>query len=522
MNTTSPHLLAWFIAIVLFSMPRPAAAMVISREEAPEVQVLLWFDTEDFLLPAADDAVQRLAETLTAKGIRATFKIVGEKARVLEKRGRQDVIAALKRHDIAYHANLHSVHPTPAEYLAECGFLDGIAEFIRREGAGAADVRRIFGVPTLSCYGQPGSSWAPQAIAALKSIGVAVDGIPCYVDEGTHVGLSGQPFWYVGALTVYHMAPNYTRMDLHDPTAVEPAKREVQAIAERLRQQSKGGLISIFYHPCEWVHREFWDGVNFRRGANPPREQWQAPPQRPPAETEQAFRRFSEYMDFIRSLPRVRFVTASELPELYPDLIRKQGATAAELDALARTLTAKETGGIDFKVVGHKAFSPADQFELLTSAVNALATHQPPTYPLIATGILGPDHLPGRTVTLTDAVAWPAFRDAVGDAHDYVQTQHRIPSRIYLGAQAITPADFLVGLARVYQHQATNGFGDMPAGVRIGHGLRLETARYVAQDTPDLFGGWVIHPEGFRAPQILEVARLQAWTLKPAMPRSEK
>ena len=31
-----------------------------------------------------------------------------------------------------------------------------------------------------------------------------------------------------------------------------------------------GGIVSVFYHPCEFVHQEFWDGVNFRGGANPP------------------------------------------------------------------------------------------------------------------------------------------------------------------------------------------------------------------------------------------------------------
>jgi hypothetical protein len=30
---------------------------------------------------------------------------------------------------------------------------------------------------------------------------------------------------------------------------------------------------------------------------------------------------------------------------------------------------------------------------------------------------------------------------------------------------------------------------------------------------------WVIHPEGFQAPQLLDMARLQAWTLKPAVLR---
>ena len=43
-----------------------------------------------------------------------------EKARVLEKRGRRDVIQALSRHAIGYHSNFHSVHPTPAEYPAGC------------------------------------------------------------------------------------------------------------------------------------------------------------------------------------------------------------------------------------------------------------------------------------------------------------------------------------------------------------------------------------------------------------------
>ncbi len=249
-------------------------------EPAPRIDVILWFDTEDYLLPASDDAAKRVADLLTERNIRATFKVVGEKARTLERRGRHDVIAALRKHDIGFHSDFHSVHPTPSEYLADCGFLDGVAEFARREGDGAADVRRIFGVPTLVCYGQPGSSWAAQAVAALKQNGVAPLGVPCYVDEGTQVGLDQKPFWYAGALNVYHMGANYTRMELHNPAAVEPAKQKVSEIAERLARQDGGGLISIFYHPCEWVHREFWDGVNFARGRNPPREEWKAPPQR--------------------------------------------------------------------------------------------------------------------------------------------------------------------------------------------------------------------------------------------------
>src|SRR3954451_16200149 len=122
------------------------------------------------------------------------------------------------------------------------------------------------------------------------------------------------------------MGANYPRMDLHAPAAVAPAKQKVSSIAGRLAKDG-GGLISIFYHPCEWVHQQFWDGVNFSRGTNPPRAEWKAPPQRTSEETEGAFQRFGEYVNHIRAIPGVRFVTAEDLIGLYPDLAHKQGVT---------------------------------------------------------------------------------------------------------------------------------------------------------------------------------------------------
>src|SRR5215472_5536122 len=118
------------------------------------VYVVLWFDTEDYIQPAADDAALRIAQDLERLGVRATFKVVGEKARVLEQRRRYDVIRALSRHDIGYHSNYHSGQPTPALYLNEMGWLEGAAEFERREKPGVEDIRRVFGVVP-SCYGQP-------------------------------------------------------------------------------------------------------------------------------------------------------------------------------------------------------------------------------------------------------------------------------------------------------------------------------------------------------------------------------
>jgi hypothetical protein len=481
------------------------------RAAEGEVLVILWFDTEDYLLPASDDAARRVAEILTARGVRATFKVVGEKARVLAGRGRADVVAALAKHDIGYHSNLHSVHPTPAEYLAESGWHDGLAEFIRREGAGARDVMRTFGVQGLSAYGQPGSSWAPQAVAALPQIGVAA-----YVDEGSHVGYDEQPFWYAGVLNVFNMGRNLARMDLHEEGGLERGREEFKAAYDRLRV-SGGGLISVYYHPAEWVHREFWDAVNFRRGANPPREQWKQPPQRSREETDAAYERFDRYVAYQLSLPGVRHVTAADLPLLYTNRIHRDGADVAAVRTVAEEVA--QAPALDVVSDGQgRLVSPAEQFAILGLFLSRAIKEKAIARRVEATPPLGPAQ--PAPMTEVAELPWPAFRDALLDAYDETATHGQVPARVFAGTKQIAPADFLRAVAAVTVQilDASRGgpIFDFPEKVVIPHGTTVAAERHVADDTPQLFGGWIIHPEGFRAARIVELAKLQAWTLKPA------
>jgi ABC-type proline/glycine betaine transport system permease subunit len=46
------------------------------------------------------------------------------------------VIDAIKKHELGYHSNWHSVQPSPAMYLSTLGWDEGVAEFDRREGSG--------------------------------------------------------------------------------------------------------------------------------------------------------------------------------------------------------------------------------------------------------------------------------------------------------------------------------------------------------------------------------------------------
>ena len=66
-------------------------------------EVLLSFDTEDYINPEAEKGVMRLAQTLDGQGVRGCFCVVGEVANVWRERGSRHVIEALRPHEIDVH-----------------------------------------------------------------------------------------------------------------------------------------------------------------------------------------------------------------------------------------------------------------------------------------------------------------------------------------------------------------------------------------------------------------------------------
>jgi hypothetical protein len=160
----------------------------------------------------------------------------------------------------------------------------------------------------------------------------------------------------------------------------------------------------------------------------------------------------------------------------------------------------------------------ADQFEVLTRAVAALSAGEKLQFPLQAKGLFGPDSPPPSPLPRTN-IAWPAFRDTTRDVLDFLETQRRVPARVFGGADPVAPSDFLIALAEAYGGYRNKGRFPIDEGVAFGNNPEILPQRHIAADTPKLFGDWIIHKEGFRAPKILEQARLQAWTLKPALLR---
>jgi hypothetical protein len=461
------------------------------------VYVTFWFDTEDFILPQADDAAKRLAEMFTKRGVQATFKVVGEKAKVLQERGRDDVILALSKNDVAYHSTYHSVHPTPAEYCRDLSWQEGVAEFTRREGVGLEIVRRVFGV-NASCYGQPGSSWTPQSYAALRTFG-----IPLYLDETSQVNLNNRPFWYGGVINILELGDCVMRTGWTDDE-VKQACAKFDRVSQRLAQEG-GGIISIYYHPCEFVHRQFWDGVNFAHGANPPRSEWKLPPTKSPEEQEQAFKAFEAFLDHIAHHAGIQLVTAREIPPLYIDRVYTSPLTRADVRTIAEAFQKR----LSYVELGTRIVSAAEGLSALAHFV-ADGNGDAGGDKVAVEFAFGPASTPQRFVT-EGAFRWEAIRQAAQELIDITRQTKQLPSVVWVAGQPLRPEDFAATIAAAVASNQRSG--DVPI-----RRAELEAKRFVADDGPRLWG-WVIFPEGFSAPRMMELAKLQAWTIKPALLR---
>ena len=464
-----------------------------------KVYVLFWFDVEDYITPQSDDALKRIAEIFDEQNEKATFKFVGEKIRVLEARGRHDVIEKIAAHDIGYHTDNHSQHPTISEYLEGMGWDEGAAEFDRRERPGMDDLERIFG-RRVSNYGQPGGAWAPQVYQVMRKWG-----LPVYLDEARHVGLNDQPFWYCGIMNVLKMRSNCTRVDLK-PTdnALPTAKAEFERIYEGLK--ADGGAVSIYYHPCEFVAARFWDGLNFGKGKNTPRDQWQTPGLKPHEESEREYKIFSDYLAYIKSHPQVEIITATQSAEIYRDRAVERAFSLEETAHLARQIRSE----ITYQSIDGVALSPAEILYLIISSLAKFSEDGklPDSVPF--RNPLGPVD---RAVSCRDEIAIDPkeLLQVCVTVRDYIGREDRLPNSVNLSSGKISLADFLKTASSILLEIVRTG--QLPGSIEFCKGnFTLER-----QVTGEGVWGWTIFPEGFDAPGLIDLGKLQTWTLKPAL-----
>ena len=432
---------------------------------------------------------------MTRQGLTAGVCVVGELARALRARGREDVIAAMARHEIGYHSNLHSMHPTWAEYLDTMSFEEGVARVLREEARGLADVAETFGQHP-AAWVEPGVSWGPPVVLAMAQLGV-----PIFGDLPLEAG-PGRPLWYMGALGLsYHCSfDRYFAV----PRAERLARMQAD-FAARCRAHD-GGYVLMYTHPCRLFTARFTD--SFTAGKQTPREGWRPSPLRPQQEIRELMEDCDRFLGWAVAQPGVE-------PTSYRALYQRLQPPAAAWIASGALLADDPAAPLDARTIQGQVLSPAEVFGAVAYALAELAAGRavPPRLPVRR--LLGPTRTPPRwegphTVSGRDVGASAAWVDR------FCWSERAVPAAIPIGAEEIGPGTWLQAAARVLRS------GGLPSSIEVPPGEEYPAlARGEAFQRVTFTGKWTEFPPDFEGQNVIELARLQTWTAKPAWTSDE-
>jgi len=472
-------------------------------------QIIFSFDTEDFVTPESDDALKAIARILRRRGIRASFALVGDKARALWTRHRKDVIDEVRWHDIQYHANTHMMWPVTTLELSRMKWDEGVDFVMQTERHGIEDVAEVFDQRPRA-YIRCGGNWDPRELYGMHLLGIEAHvpsraTLPAGIPDAVGAGLSCVlPAWYVNVLNYGYNFPieRYFRPEF-------PLAR-LRADFTALRQALTGKPIPIvvYAHPCTFVTSKFYDLHNQRRrGVFPTKEKWRPAPLLPPYEARRRLAVLDELARWVTSQRDLKIITHSEFIDAHREKSRWLPLHAVV--ALARTVL---TDDLHWCQVGRGYLSPAEVFGALSLAL--VAWRREGTLPkrLPVRRLIGP---PESARALSRAFPVPAVvvADACAQVEREIDLQHRMPAAVTVRGQRVPPASFLTAMAKAVLQVSARGGGNVTVGPRAPF------PRCQAELFAEVKVGSSELPQDFKPGTITTYTHLQTWTMRPATPQ---
>ena len=465
-----------------------AAGLMISGVVAAPTEVLYFFDTEDYTNPRSDDGAKEIADLMNEMGLTGQFAMVGRVAEALEKRGRRDVIEALKPHGFLSHTWDHSAHPNICERTDVPDYSSAFADIAAREQNTLSAIRRVFGTKRVLGAVPPGNSDSYVALYAYSSMGLEFYCGPWFLDDDPQdVWLCNMRLLPYNVPIEWVMEPDCSN-DPNDPYSDRPEDcRTVDGVLNHAAKLKR----AIFYlHPNKIHSLEFADVLNYKGYNRHPDEKWEMSPERRPEDVETYMRRVREMLGRLKTDPRFRIVT---LAELAAGTKPRVDITCADVAGVRAALQEK------FAPLVHPAsWSIADLFQAAVRMLLGQTRHRPGR-------VYGFLEKP-RGVTQPVRVTADALREAAGK----MDLTTFLPPAIRVGGSALGPADFLFAALEVIDTGAREVVV-VPRPQMPDYELLPRLKTICMRNT------WMHSPD-FKDRYLSDRMRLQLWTLRRETP----
>ncbi len=436
--------------------------------------IVISFDTEDYVNPVGADGILDVATFLKEENIRGCFNIVGWLAQALVKWGRQDVIEALKFHEIESHSLRHTHHPTICEYTDIEDFDKAMARFRKEEDEGTKIIREIIGNDKFYAFCPPGDSFSYVA-----HYGSADMGIP--IHDGDNINVD----WVQGRPVTWCNQDCYAYNFGFD-CIINWSKEEILAKIDQL-----AGLDNciVYHHPQRSRITEFSDVLNFNRKNI--EGEWVLSELHPPEKVEKFRENFRFLVRTLKEDPRFRIVTYQELAEKYG------GTRQVSLSDIPALKTAIEEDL--FPVTVPESISLADMMLACRDFLLGETVH---TCDKVY-GFLEPPYAVPQPVAVT--------KEELVKSAEQIKDEMFLPTVLEVGDKKLGPADWLRAALSVLS-------GEEVAKV-VPDKWQIDLNEFPKLRDCNLRGSW-LHADTLEDKYLSDRMRLQTWTMR--LPKGTK
>ena len=464
------------------------------------VKLFISFATEEFVTPAHNEILIKIASILSDRSITGSFHLTGEFARNLRHNRRSDLIEALQQHEIGYHSNTHGAHPFIGSICENNAWDSSVEKLMRTEAKGILDIESIFA--RRPAYYVTEFTKAPQLIYALRALGIDLLGFSGLPQNG------GVPFsWYTGSLC-YTGAMMGVESPQH-PDRLQNMKNKFDSLYQQEKAKGANGVIKLFNHPYKFAYNNniaSWVSKNKIYKSYNIHSPWIVPQESLYSEktTASLFSEFEHFLDYILAKGDSEFLSTSQTALPY----RKEPPPF-----VAREIFFQLVRQIDKKIIwlksGKTIFSPAEIFALMTYALKYFSNYRKLPESLPRRDPLGPT-LESRPLGEALSIPIDVIMRNIAAIDRELEFSQQSPSEIGFSDSKIPLASAYFAFARILQNPIPDSGN-----------LTFQPSELLPElASTDYFdaNSWTkeSYPAGFTGKNICTHCRLQSWTYKPA------
>lgn len=433
--------------------------------------IIFSFDTEDFTSNTSADAIVREADILSKHGVKGCFCLVGLLAKQLKAWGRNDVINALKPHEIGLHTYGHTLHPMINEYTDIEDFDKARDEVIRQETEALRLIKETFGTDRVFAAVPPGNSKSYAAMYAYADMG-----IPVYADTFCDPD-SGSGAWYCN---IFHVDYAYCLEDILFDGSESDIKAVLNTLAERKRAV-------IYTHPNASLFSEWWDIVNYDKENLCEFGKWKECKRRPAEKSENFYKNLGYIVECIKNDSRFNIVTYSDISKM---LSKENTRIIKQSDLIEIRRQLKENL---FPVISPDSFSLSDIF---LACADILAGKNEHICGKVY-GFLSKPFAAESEITVT-------CDEMIKSAQSLI-IKDFLPEKIRVGSNEIGPADWLLAALDILCREEKSVI--LPKN-------QLPCLDILPKVRDCSFKGTWRHSDKFEDKYLSDRLRLQSWTMR--------